>query len=694
MMIFDTKKTNLNNEYHKLTELIKKYNHAYYDLDQPLVTDAEYDQIVQRLKQIEEQQPALTQNSILAQVGGKAREDLNKITHKKPMLSLANAFEKEDFENFIERIYRFLNLAKNHPLSFTCEPKIDGLSISIMYHHGKLKYASTRGDGFVGEDVTSNILTLKDLPITIHHPNLPEYFEIRGEIYMTHQEFENINEKRKEQDLQLFANPRNAAAGSLRQLDVNITRERNLKYFVYSLGYTDSQLFNQHSEALAFFKSQGFCVYNNIITTDKLDDIYNYYNQTNQNRSNLNFDIDGVVIKLDDIALQERLGTVGKTPRWAIAFKFPAFEGITKVNDIRVQVGRTGAVTPLAILEPLNLGGVVISRTSLHNSDEIQKKDIKIGDYVSIKRAGDVIPQITKVIKEKRTETHVKDFIYPTTCPECGHELVKEPEEVIIRCPNKFGCIAQHLEYLIYFCSKNVMDIEGLGERQVEFLYENKFIQNAHDFYNLADKNKASLTKLESFPGWGKKSVDNLFNSIEKSKNITLDKFIMSLSIRHIGLHLSKLLARMYKTSQNFVESCTKSIDPNSAEFIQLINTNGIGEKKALSIIDFFQDARNVKHTEDLLAVLNVSDYQENNIKQTALSNKTLLFTGTLTAFSRLEAKEIAERAGAKVVSSISSKTDYLVAGSDAGSKLKKAQELGVKIITEEEFLKLANEEQ
>ncbi|MBN8827567.1 MAG: NAD-dependent DNA ligase LigA [Sphingobacteriia bacterium] len=675
-------------QHKELTEKIREYNKAYYDEDNPIVSDAEYDRTVQELLKIEREFPELSKNSVTQEIGGKPAEEFKKVNHKKSMLSLANAFDMEDIKDFFERACNFLNIPEPN-FTVTIEPKIDGLSFSAMYHNGKLQYVATRGDGTTGEDVTQNMLTIKSFPKVISHPNLPEYFEVRGEVYMTHANFEYLNKERLEKEEALFANPRNAAAGSLRQLDSRITAKRNLNYFVYAVGFESHEIFLKHSDYLIFFKEQGFNVYHNIVTSSNLDDVEKYYRDMTLKRSDLGFDIDGIVIKIDDLKLQRRLGSVGKTPRWAIAFKFPAMEAITHIHDIKIQVGRTGALTPVAELEPVNIGGVMVARASLHNRDEIEKKDIRIGDYVKVIRAGDVIPQITSVILEKRNSTS-QPFKFPANCPVCGSEVYESPNEAAIRCVNRITCEAQIIEYLVYFCSKNVADINGLGERQVEFLYRNGFITSVVDIFRLSKKNDASLTKLENFEGWGKKSVSNLFESIDKARIMDLDQFIHSLSIRHVGAGISKLLAQTYLTLNSFLNAMQKAaLHPQSEEYIHLINTNGIGEKIAHSIIEFFQNKKHIDTINELLQYIEVKDYEV--ITSTSiLTGKTIVFTGSLT-ISRPEAKAIAEKLGAHVSSSVSKKTDYVVAGDDAGSKLKNAKELGVKIIDEQEFINLAN---
>lgn len=668
----------------ELVEKIRFYNQKYYNEDSPVVSDAEYDNLVTTLKQIENNHPSLKSNSILNEIGGKAKDDLSKIEHKKPMLSLANAFESADITDFIERIQSFLNDYKT-AYKFTVEPKIDGLSFSALYVNGQLKYAATRGDGKIGEDVTENIKTLNNFPHSLKHPNLPSEFEVRGEVYMSHENFKSLNQIRADNNEPLFANPRNAAAGSLRQLDASITASRKLSYFVYSIGHISQEIKDNHSEYLSFCKEIGFSVYENIITTDSFEEIETYRNNIIKSRANLGFDVDGIVIKLDDLQLQQRLGFVGKTPRWAIAYKFPATEEVTQLEDIIIQVGRTGALTPVAILTPVNIGGVVVSRASLHNSDEIAKKDIRIGDYVFVKRAGDVIPQITSVILDRRENTSIP-YKFPDNCPVCNSKVKITEDEAVIRCPNNIGCEAQIIEYLIYFCSKQVLDITGLGEKQVEFLYKNGFIKTPADLFTLEERNRASLVKLENFPGFGKRSVEIIFEGINRIRTLKLDKFIHSLAIRHVGMGIAKIIAQYYATFDAFLGAITNK------DYESLVNINNIGEKIVESISEYFENSHNLKYVQKLASFISIEPYIIKADSNSKLSGKTVVFTGSM-SISRGEAKEIAERIGAKVASSVSSKTDYLIAGSDAGSKLKNAEKLGVLIISEEEFMALAKGE-
>ncbi|MCC8461708.1 MAG: NAD-dependent DNA ligase LigA [Rickettsia endosymbiont of Ecitomorpha arachnoides] len=666
----------------ELADKIAAYNHAYYIEDNPLVSDSEYDQLFNTNLKLEQKFPHLVlENSPSKKVGAKIANKFAKVTHQAPMLSLSNAFDEQDVRDFVDRIKNFLRLDEFAPIF--CEPKIDGLSFSAIYKNGLLITGATRGDGYVGEDITANIKTIKNFPHKID--NAPEFLEVRGEIYIEKQDFLNLNEEQEEQGRDKFANPRNAAAGSLRQLDASITAQRPLKYFIYSGGVTEQNLTSSQEQLLIKLKEFGFNVNEISKLTNSEEEIFAFYEYLKINRENLPYEIDGVVYKLNDFALQNRMGFIARSPRFATAHKFPAIIGQTKLLSITVQVGRTGTLTPVAELEPIEIGGVTVSRATLHNFQEIMRKDVRIGDYVFLQRAGDVIPKITGVDFDKRPNDTVP-FDTPLFCPSCNSKLHYVPEDIIIRCDNGLNCPAQNYERIRHFVSKNAMDIEGLGRKQVEFLIDKGLISNPLDIFFLKEKNDSSLAKLENMDGWGKKSVENLFKNIEKSKNVSLPRFIYALGIRHIGEQNAKLLAREFSSYANFIAQM-ELLSKNDPDIYQKLNDlEGIGDKILVDIIDFFDIKENTQLIKKLDEVLNIEDYKETR-EQSSLTGKIIVLTGSLPTISRAEAKATAEKLGAKVAASVSSNTDLVVAGTDAGSKLKKAKELNIKIIDEEEWL-------
>lgn len=666
-------------EIERLSKAIEYHNKLYYEKNTPAISDAEYDGLFQSLLRLEEKFPQLKTSDSPSQVITQISSKFSKITHSKPMLSLANAFSKEDVMEFIERIQRFLSI--NYFPELCCETKIDGLSFSARFENGKLIHAATRGDGYVGEDITANIKKVISFPSHISETHI---LEIRGEIYMTHEDFYQLNLREQEHGKEVFANPRNAAAGSLRQLDSNITAKRNLRYFVYAIGETNLKLKTQ-KELLDYFISLGLSVNPQHKLCKSIDEVMSFYQEIEESRSKLAFDIDGMVYKINDLDLQDRLGFVGKNPRWAIAHKFPAEQAITRLLDITVQVGRTGALTPVAELEPINIGGVLVSRASLHNQDELDRKDIRIGDTVIVQRAGDVIPQVVAVKLELRPENTHK-FYLPEHCPSCGSKVIRENEEAVIRCPSGLACPAQSLEHLCHFVSKEAFDIDGLGEKQLEFFVQQNYIKSPADIFNL----KIHQESLKKFDGWGEKSVNNLLAAIEKSKTIELARFIYSLGIRSVGNVTAKLLAQNYHNFDNWYQMMVAIANNNldAEEFIN--NIDGIGNKTIFMIGEFFSDAGNCKIVDQLKEIINIQDYVSTQ-RQTPLSGKTIIFTGGLEHMSRAEAKAKAEAMGMKVLSSISKNTDYVIVGSDAGSKLTKAQELGLRILSEDEWLELVH---
>ena len=662
-MTLDEAKTELKLLKHEL----RRHDELYYNKAEPEISDWEYDQLRLRLNEIEKRFPELKRsNSPSQKVGAPVSGIFSKITHKKPMLSLENAFSKEELGDFIERVQNFLNTSEN--LEFCAEHKIDGLSASIFYKNGQLEYAATRGDGYVGEDVTNNIRTISSIPQNIKY--LGE-IEIRGEVYMPIKSFMELNRQREEVGEKLFANPRNAAAGSLRQLDAEVTKSRNLGFFAY---YADGSELNIETqiEVMELIKKLGFAS-SEYKLCSSLEDMYKYCNDTSQNRPNLPYEIDGAVFKLNSLELQNRLGFVGRNPRHSIAFKFPAEEAETVILDISIGVGRTGKITPVAILEPVNLNGAMVSRATLHNFNEIERKQISIGDTVKILRSGDVIPKIIAVTKKSGNSM----FSMPTTCPSCGANLVQYSGLVDLYCPNHFGCSAQAVRYISYFVSKNCLDIPGLGEKQVEEFFEEGRIKTALDVFKLREKEIDA--PLASKPGWGKVSAQKLYDAIENSRDVSLSRFIVSLGIPGVGEVIAQLLADRFKDIEKL----------RNAEKTDLVELDGLGDLMAEEIYAFFRNDVNIKFIEEFKNLVTII-YQEKIIDMASkFYNKTVVFTGTLSKLSRNEAKQIAISKGAKIGSSISNKTDIVVVGENPGSKLRKATELGVQIMSEEEFLNL-----
>ena len=658
----------------ELSKLLSNYSRQYYIFDDPSVSDAEYDALYQELLAIEDEYPELaTESSPSQNVGAKVSKDFQKVIHKQKMLSLENAFNEDDIQDFIDRVKK---LTGRSEIEFMLEPKLDGLSASIMYRDGILVQASTRGDGAIGEDVTENMKTLNNVPKKI---NLSGDIEIRGEVVMLKKDFEQLNEQRRLSGEKLFSNPRNAAAGSLRQLDSKITAQRKLTFFAYSIIGKDLNLTSQR-QILETLHNLGFTVSDKTKLCLNQKEAFEFYKTMEQQRSDLDYDIDGVVYKTNDLSLQKQMGNATKYPRHSIAYKFPAQKAQTTVLNIVVQVGRTGNITPVAELAPVNVGGVIVSRATLHNKDEIEKKDIRVGDRVVVQRAGDVIPQILHPIIEQRPQDS-EPFKFPTTCPCCGSGLVREEEEVAIKCEN-LDCSAQLVERLIHFVSRQAFNIEGLGEQNIKFLFNKGIVKSPVDIFYLQEKNQQY--HLENEDGWGKQSVENLFKSIETAKNIGLEKFINALGIPQIGRAASVLIARFYRTFSNFliaVEQDTVS---------ELVTINGIGDSMIQDLKNFFKISNNLEVMKKLATVVDIQDAQATS--ESEWTGKSIVFTGTLSTLGRDEAKEIVEKLGGKASSSVSSKTYLVVAGENAGSKLEKARNLGVKIISEQEFLEMVRE--
>ena len=670
-----------------LTEQINYHNKLYHQDDAPIIPDLEYDQLFARLVELEQKFPDLiAEDSPTQKIGSQPQEKFGKHQHKVPMLSLSNGFSTEEIRDFIDRIKRFLNI--DFVPSIFCEPKVDGLSFSVTYEQGKLITGATRGDGYTGEDVTNNIRTIRTLPKFIN--NAPDFLEVRGEIYIEKEDFLKLNLLQEQAGKDKFANPRNSAAGSLRQLDYHITASRPLKYFVYAIGESSEKIADTQEQLLTKLKQFGFIVNPVSKLAASANEIIDFYNHLLSIRPDLPYETDGAVYKINDFELQRRLGFIARSPRFAIAHKFPAIIAETKLLDITVQVGRTGSLTPVAELEPVEVAGATISRASLHNYRETQRKDIRIGDYVFLQRSGDVIPQITGVNLAKRAQDLPK-YQFPESCPSCGSKLYIDEEEIIIRCYNGLGCPKQNHGSLRHFVSKDALDIEGLGKKQIEFLLDNHLINNPVDIFSLEERNKISLTKLENMPGWGAKSVNNLFANIEKAKHTTLNRFIYGLGIRHIGEATAKLMAEEFKTAKDFVSGMISMAEGDCAIYERLINLDGIGEKVLMDIISFFKTEANVSTINKLLNILSISDCHPKS-SSAILAGQNIVFTGTLTKLSRSEVKAQAQQLGAKVTSTVTNKTNLVVAGEKAGSKLTKATELGIKIISEEEWISMTKD--
>jgi len=679
----------------RLAAEIADHDVLYHQKDAPEISDATYDALRTRNEAIETRSPNLVrEDSPSLKVGAAPASAFEKIVHRVPMLSLGNVFDEEGVRDFLERIRRFLGLDQTDELAFTAEPKIDGLSITLRYEGGKLVQAATRGDGYEGENVTANVRTISDIPKEIETCGVPDPLEVRGEIYMSRSAFQTLNEEQLRRGDRPFANPRNAAAGSLRQLDSSITASRPLRFFAYGWGEVGALPAETQGEAYEKLRAWGFPLNPLIKLTRSAEEMLATYRDIESDRSGLDYDIDGVVYKLDRLDLQERLGFVSRSPRWAVAHKFPAEKATTVLRDIEIQVGRTGSLTPVAKLEPVTVGGVVVQNATLHNEDEIERKDVRIGDTVIIQRAGDVIPQILEPVTEKRPKG-AKRFVFPDTCPACGSHAVREVDErtgkrnVVRRCTGGLICPAQRVERLKHFVSRNSFDIEGLGEKSIQELYDDGIIQSPQQIFTLAEEDAKREEKLAEREGWGKLSAQKLFASIEDRRGVKLDRFIFALGIRHVGGITGRLLARTYGTAENFLKAMRAASGARESEaFAELENIDGIGPTAAAALADFFGEPRNVDVVEALLQKVTPQELEA--VDQTSpVSGKTVVFTGTLEKMTRSEAKARAERLGAKVSGSVSKNTDYVVAGPGAGSKLKNAKELGVAVLSEDEWLEL-----
>jgi DNA ligase (NAD+) len=679
----------------RLVTEIADHDVLYHQKDQPEISDAAYDALRTRNDAIEARFPHLVRDdSPSLKVGAAPGEGFGKIVHRVPMLSLGNVFDEEGLRDFLDRIRRFLGLDAETDLAFTAEPKIDGLSITLRYEGGNLVQAATRGDGYEGENVTANVRTIADIPERIETRGFPDPFEVRGEIYMSRSAFQTLNEEQARRGDRPFANPRNAAAGSLRQLDSTITASRPLRFFAYGWGEVAELPAETQWDAYEILRAWGFPLNPLIELTRTPEEMLAIYRGIESGRPGLDYDIDGVVYKLDRLDLQERLGFVSRSPRWAVAHKFPAEKATTVLRGIEIQVGRTGALTPVARLDPVTVGGVVVQNATLHNEDEIERKDVRIGDTVIIRRAGDVIPQVLGPVIEKRPKG-AKRFTVPDICPACGSHAVREVDErtgkrdVVRRCTGGLICPAQRVERLKHFVSRNAFDIEGLGEKSIQELYDDEIIRSPQQIFTLAEEDAKRESKLAEREGWGELSAQKLFASIEDRRAVKLDRFIFALGIRHVGEITGRLLARTYSTADVFLKAMrTASEARNSEAFAELESIDGIGPAAAAALADFFGEPHNVDVVEALLQQVTPQELEA--VDQTSpISGKTVVFTGTLEKMTRSEAKARAERLGAKVSGSVSKNTDYVVAGPGAGSKLKNAKELGVAVLTEDEWLEL-----
>lgn len=667
-------KGEIRQEIEKLREIIHYHDYRYYVLNSPEISDAEYDALMRKLEELESKYPEfVTPDSPTQRIAGKPQEAFPSFVHSRPLLSLNNAFSDEEIREFDQRVKRWLGEDK---VEYVVELKIDGLAVNLRYENGIFVRGGTRGDGLTGEDVTPNLKTIRSIPLKLQGPTPPQIIEVQGEIFMPKKDFEKLNAERRSSGEVPFANTRNAAAGSLRQLDPNITAKRHLDIFVYSAFFIESDYQPEtHWQALQCLKKLGFKVNPHSKLVSSIDEIIATHKEWEEKRKSLDYDIDGLVVKVNSLRQQERLGATTKSPRWAIAFKFQPTYGLTRVIDIEVNVGRTGTLTPVAVLEPVEVGGVVIKRATLHNEDEIRRKDVRIGDWVTVGRAGEVIPEIVRVIKEKRTGEE-KVFTMPKKCPVCGSQVYREEGEVAWRCINA-SCPAQIKERIKHWASRAAMDIEGLGEKIVDQLVDKGLVKSISDLYRLT---KGQLEKLERM---GPKSAENLINALERSKKRSLSRFIFALGIRHVGEYIAQLLAENLKDIQKLRE----------AKKEDLLRIEGIGPIVADSIVQFFANPENQKMIDELLNLGIEPQTPEEKPKSSFFTDKIFVVTGALERFSRDEVKKIIEEKGGKAANAVSSRTDFLIVGKNPGSKLKEAENRKIPILTEEEFYKILDQE-
>lgn len=694
--VTDLSKDQAKQELAWLTDTLAQANTEYHKQDAPRLSDAEYDAYKQRNHALEVQFPDLKRSDSPSDtVGAAPAEGFSKITHAQRMMSLGNAFTDEDVSDFETRVRKFLGLTDNDPLSFTAEPKIDGLSLSLRYENGKLVYAATRGDGTTGENVTQNARTIADIPENLS--GAPDIFEVRGEVYMSASDFEALNTRQTAADAKTFANPRNAAAGSLRQLDANITMARPLRFFAYAWGEISAPFAKTQSDAIATLAKFGFQTNPLTATCYSAAALLSHYRTIEEQRATLGYDIDGVVYKVDDLDFQKRLGFRSTTPRWAIAHKFPAELAWTRLDDIEIQVGRTGALSPVARLSPVTVGGVVVSNATLHNEDYIagrggdgepirDGRDIRIGDWVQIYRAGDVIPKIKDVDLTKRP-ADAAPFIFPTTCPECQSPAIREDGDAVHRCTGGLICPAQAVERLKHFVGRAAFDIEGLGAKQVEQFYTDGWITTPADIFTLRDRYGSGMQQLKNREGWGDKSAEKLFAAIDDKRAISLKRFLFSLGIRHMGDAGASLIANHFGDWDSLETQLTTAKIGEGATWDSLLSIDGVGAVMATSLITAFQNDAERASIDKLAAELTIADAVQVGNVDSPVAGKTVVFSGTLERMSRAEAKARAETLGAKVSGSVSAKTDLLVAGPGAGSKATKAASLGVETIDEDAWL-------
>ena len=673
-------------ELERLAAEIAEHDRAYHEQDAPTISDAEYDALRLRNEAIEARFPDLVRSdSPSRRVGSGPSEKFGKVRHAVPMLSLSNGFSDEDAADFVGRVRRFLNLGEDEPVEVTAEPKIDGLSISLRYENRRLVQAATRGDGFEGENVTANVMVLRGVPKSLA-ADAPDLIEVRGEIYMSHKDFASLNEKQNQTGEKVFANPRNAAAGSLRQLDPSITAARPLKFFAYAWGEEHGLPADTQMGIIAAFAAWGLPTNPLMKLCRSVEELLAHYRLIESQRAELGYDIDGVVYKVNRLDWQQRLGFVSRSPRWGLAHKFSAEKATTVLEGIDIQVGRTGALTPVARLKPVTVGGVVVSNATLHNEDEIARKDIRIGDTVIVQRAGDVIPQVLGHVPEKRDPASVP-YTFPTECPVCKSHAVREQREsgkldVVRRCTGGLICSAQRVERLKHFASRNAFDIEGLGDKIIAEFYADELIQWPHDIFTLEARDKTSLKRLKNREGWGEASVAKLFDAIDQRRTIALDRFIFALGIRHVGETTARALARAYGSANTFREQMIAAADEQGDAWRELNAIDGIGEIVAEAVVQFFAEPHNRDAVDELLKHVTVTALEVRSTTS-PVAGKTVVFTGALERMTREEAKAMAERLGAKVSGSVSKKTDLLVAGPGAGSKLKDAEKYGVEVIDE-----------